>query len=149
MFATNSWTPVADMLNFQDEFDRLFNEFWTAPPTRPSVAAAPATFHVTQTEDAWRIDIPMAGIDPQYVNLEAAGTTLRVSVEPHGDLNPAAASRYEQSLTVPQFLDLETMRASHRYGMLQLTLPLKASVKPRRVQIEAAGEPATQLTSAA
>jgi HSP20 family protein len=50
-----------------------------------------------------------------------------------GDRN---VSRYEQTLIIPQFLDLEKLSASHRHGMLRLTLPLKESVKPRRVQIE-------------
>ena len=62
-----------------------------------------------------------------------------------GDKN---VSRYEQTLTIPQFLDLEKLTASHRHGMLRLTLPLKESVKPRRVQIETAVEEHKQLTGA-
>ena len=59
-----------------------------------------------------------------------------------GDKN---VSRYEQTLMVPQFLDLEKLTASHRHGMLRLTLPLKDSVKPRRVQIETQVEDHKQL----
>jgi hypothetical protein len=47
---------------------------------------------------------------------------------------------------IPQFLDLEKLTASHRHGMLRLTLPLKESVKPRRVQIETQVEDQKQLT---
>jgi HSP20 family molecular chaperone IbpA len=32
-------------------------------------------------------------------------------------------TRYEQTFTVPQFLDLDKLTASHRYGMLRLTVP--------------------------
>jgi hypothetical protein len=60
-----------------------------------------------------------------------------------GDKN---ISRYEQTLMIPQFLDLEKLTASHRHGMLRLTLPLKESVKPRRVQIETQVEDQKQLT---
>jgi HSP20 family molecular chaperone IbpA len=60
-----------------------------------------------------------------------------------------SSARYEQTITVPQFIDLDKLRASHRHGMLQLTLPLKESVKPRRVQIEAVtGGEKKQLTAA-
>jgi hypothetical protein len=31
---------------------------------------------------------------------------------------------------------LKGISASHRHGMLQLTLPVKESVKPRRIQID-------------
>src|SRR4051812_10383969 len=144
MFGANRWSPVADMLNFQKEFDRLFTDFWNELPAR--TAGATSSFQVNSTDDGWRIDIPMPGIDPQYVNLEVAGSTLNIRVQPHGDLNPGQASRYEQTLTVPQFLDLDKITATHRHGMLQLTVPLKESVKPRRIQIAGAEEHAKQLT---
>jgi HSP20 family molecular chaperone IbpA len=61
----------------------------------------------------------------------------------------SAVARYEQTLTVPQFLDIDKLTASHRHGMLRLTLPLKESVKPRRVQIDTQVEDQKQLTGAA
>jgi hypothetical protein len=50
---------------------------------------------------------------------------------------------------MPQFLDLEKIRASHHHGMLRLALPLKESVKPRRIQIETRTDDTKQLTGAA
>ena len=44
--------------------------------------------------------------------------------------------RYEQSFTIPQFLDVDKISASHKHGMLRLAIPLKESVKPRRIKIE-------------
>jgi HSP20 family molecular chaperone IbpA len=49
---------------------------------------------------------------------------------------------------VPQFLDLDQIKASYRHGMLQLTMPLKESVKPRRIQIENMTGDRKQLTAA-
>jgi HSP20 family molecular chaperone IbpA len=57
-------------------------------------------------------------------------------------------SRYEQTLTIPQFLDLDKLTASHRHGMLRLTVPLKESVKPRRTQIETQVEDQKELVGA-
>ena len=51
-------------------------------------------------------------------------------------------------MTVPQFLDVEKLTATHRHGMLQLTVPLKESVKPRRIQIDAQGADTRQLAAA-
>lgn len=137
MFGTIRRSPVSDILPFQKEFDRLFAEFWTELPTRTASSASPS-FHVNATDDAWCIDVPMPGIDPQYINLDVTGTTVNVRVEPHGEWRPSQTARYEQAFAVPEFLDLDRITASHRHGMLQLTLPLKDSVKPRRIAIEAA-----------
>jgi HSP20 family protein len=145
MFGLTRWNSFDDVFNFQREVDRLFNQFWSDLPTRTATATGPSpSFHVNQTDDGWRVDVPLPGIDPKDVSLEVAGNnlTIRAEVPSEGD---KSVSRYEQTLMIPQFLDLEKMTASHRHGMLRLTLPLKESVKPRRVQIETQVEDQKQL----
>jgi HSP20 family protein len=136
-----------DVFNFQRDVDRLFNQFWSDLPTR-TAAGSSAAFHVNTTDDGWRVDIPLPGIDPNDVSLEVAGHTLTIRTEVPRDGGDKNVSRYEQTLMIPQFLDLEKLHASHRHGMLRLTLPLKESVKPRRVQIETQGEDQKQLVGA-
>jgi len=149
MFGLTRWNSFDDVFNFQREVDRLFNQFWSDLPTRTAAGPAgpPPSFHVHQTEDGWRVDVPLPGIDPKDVSLEVAGNnlTIRAEIPSEGD---TSVSRYEQTLMIPQFLDLEKMTASHRHGMLRLTLPLKESVKPRRVQIETQVEDQKQLAGA-
>lgn len=134
MFGLTRWNRVDDVFNFQREVDRLFNQFWNDLPTR-TAGGHPASFQVHATDDGWRIDVPLPGIDPQNVHLEAAGTTLTIRAEEPQEGN-AQPLRYEQSFAIPQFLDLEKISASHRHGMLRLTVPLRESVKPRRINIE-------------
>jgi HSP20 family protein len=139
------WNRVDDVFNFQREVDRLFNQFWSDLPSRPAPAGSSPSFQATATEDGWRIDIPIPGIDPKDVNLDVAGSTLSIRAEASGGENETR--RYEQSFTIPQFLDLEKLSASHRHGMLRLTLPFKESVKPRRIKIETQDEGQKQLVS--
>jgi HSP20 family protein len=142
------WNRVDDVFNFQREVDRLFNQFWSDLPTRPATPnGSSQSFHVNASEDGWRIDIPVPGIDPKDVHLDVAGNTLSIHAESgQGDKEPSVF-RYEQSFTIPPFLDLEKLSASHRHGMLRLTLPLKDSVKPRRIQIETQDEDQKQLAA--
>ena len=147
MFGLTRWTPFDEVFNFQREVDRLFNQFWSDLPTRTANAASPS-FQVRTDDEGWRVDVPLPGIDPKNVTLEVAGTTLTIRAEEPGEKG-TPVSRFEQTVTVPQFLDLDKVTASHRHGMLQLTLPLKESVKPRRIridQIETADQ--KQLTAA-
>ena len=99
------------------------------------------------TDDGWRIDIPLPGIDPKDVSVEVAGNNLTIRAEsPAENTDNKTISSYEQTFTVPPFLDLEKLMASHRHGMLRLTLPLKDSVKPRRaIQIAMQAEDEKQL----
>jgi HSP20 family protein len=144
MFGLTRWNSFDDVFNFQREVDRLFNQFWSDLPTRTAAGSSPS-FQVNPTDDGWRVDIPLPGIDPKDVSLEVAGNNLTIRAEVPGEDRDKNVSRYEQTFTVPQFLDIEKLSASHRHGMLRLTLPLKESVKPRRVQIETQVEDQKQL----
>ena len=140
------WNSFDDVFNFQRDVDRLFNQFWSDLPTRTAAASSSPSFQVNTTDDGWRVDVPLPGIDPKDVSLEVAGNNLTIRAESSIEGNDRNVSRYEQTLLIPQFLDLEKLTASHRHGMLRLTLPLKESVKPRRVQIETQVEDQKQLT---
>src|SRR5687768_11206691 len=75
------WNRVDDVFTFQPEVDRLFNQFWSELPTRPTAANSSPSFQVNASEDGWRIDVPIPGIDPKDVNLDVAGNTLSIRAE--------------------------------------------------------------------
>ena len=148
MFGLTRWNSFDDVFNFQRDVDRLFNQFWSDLPTRTaarSSAGSSPSFQVNTTDDGWRVDVPLPGIDPKDVSLEVAGNNLTIRAEVPSEGGEKNVSRYEQTLVIPHFLDLEKLHASHRHGMLRLTLPLKESVKPRRIQIETQMEDQKQL----
>jgi HSP20 family protein len=133
MFNTTRWAPFDDIFNFQGEVDRIFNRFRHDLPTR--TPAATPSFQVQTTDDEWQVEVPLPGIDPKHVQLEVAGNTLSIRVDVPGEKQREGLRR-EQTLSIPPFLDLEKLSASHQHGMLRLTLPVKDAVRPRRVQIQ-------------
>ena len=154
MFSQNRWSPLSDVFRFQREVDRLFNEYRSDPQneyrsdTRSRAAAGTSpSFQVNATDEGWRVDVPLPGIDPKDVVVEVAGNTLAIRVDAPGDDNGTGGA-YEQTLTIPPFLDCEKISAAHRHGMLRLTLPIKDSVKPRRVQIDSPAEDPKTLAGA-
>ena len=146
MLGMTRWNSVDDFFTFQRQLESVFDQFWNELPVRTAAGHSPS-FQVTTTNDGWRVDVPLPGIDPRNVNLDVAGHRLTIRAEQPA-ANDAAAVRFEQSFTVPQFLDVERISASLRHGMLQLTLPVKDSVKPRRIQIEGVADQ-KQIQSAA
>ena len=146
MLGLTRWNSVDDFFTLRRQLESVFDQFWNELPDRTAAGHSPS-FQVTTTDDGWRIDVPLPGIDPRHVNLDAAGHTVTIRAEQPASSN-ASAARYEQSFAVPQFLDVEKMSASYRHGMLQLALPLKDSVKPRRIRIEGVTDQ-KQIASAA
>ena len=137
---------VDDFFTFKRQIESVFDQFWNELPGRTAAGHSPS-FQVTTTDDGWRVDVPLPGIDPRNVNLDAAGHTVTIRADQPASIDTAAA-RYEQSFALPQFLDVEQISASYRHGMLQLTLPLKDSVRPRRIPIDGVTDQ-KQIASAA
>jgi HSP20 family protein len=146
MFGQTRRSPFEDIFNFQREADRLFNQLWSELPSRTTGSTVNYPFQVHTSPESWEIELPMPGIDPKQVAIDVAGSTITVRAEQNGGRYDGE-TRYEQTMTVPQFLDLDKITATHRHGMLVLTLPLKDSVKPRRVQIDGVAETQKQLTT--
>ncbi|HEY8550488.1 MAG TPA: Hsp20/alpha crystallin family protein [Vicinamibacterales bacterium] len=146
MFGLTRWDPIEEIFNFQREVDRLFDRFWSDLPSRTSFSSS--SFQVNTTDEGWRIEVPLPGVAPEHINLEVTGNTLSIKAEQPGDKD-RGARKYEQTMTVPQFLDVEKLTATHEHGMLRLNIPLKESVKPRRIQIETTGGEQRQLAAAA
>jgi HSP20 family protein len=138
MFGMTRGTSLDDVLNLHREVDRLFNQAWSEMPLRSAVSASPSIpFHVRSTDDGWRVEVPLPGIDPNHVRIEAAGSTVSIRVETPRDEQHGSQTRFEQTVAVPQFADLDKLSATHRHGMLSLTIPIKDSVKPRQIEIQA------------
>jgi HSP20 family protein len=146
MFGQTRWSPFEDIFNFQREADRLFNQLWSELPSRTTDSAVNYPFRVHTNSESWEVELPMPGIDPKQVSIDVAGNAISVRAEQDGGRHDGQ-TRYAQTMTVPQFLDLDKVTATHRHGMLVLTLPLKDSVKPRRIQIDGIAETQKQLTS--
>jgi len=141
MFGMPRWTSLDDVLNLHREVDRLFNQAWSEMPLRGATSASPSIpFQVRAADDGWRVDVPLPGIDPDHVRIEAAGSTISIRVETPRDEQHGSQTRFEQTVAVPQFADLDKLSATHRHGMLSLTIPIKDSVKPRQIEIHAYDE---------
>lgn len=148
MFGMSRWNSFDDVFNLHREVDRLFNQVWSEMPLRPALNASPsAPFQVRSSDDGWTVDVPMPGIDPRDVKLEAAGQTLTIRAESKSDDKDGPSYKFEETLTVPQFVDLDKLTATHRHGMLRLALPIKESVKPRRIEIQVQRDDHKQLSA--
>lgn len=146
MFGITRRNPFEDLFGFQREVDRLFQQAWREWPARSGHVPS-NSFQVAANDEGWRFDVPMPGIDPAHVTLEVAGNVLSIRAEVPVEGRDTREVVFEQTVTLPQYLDVDRLTATHRHGLLQVQVPLKDAVKPRRVEIQAAPDQ-KQLTAA-
>lgn len=88
------------------------------------------------------------GVAPENMTIDVVGRTLHVRGERTMQKDETAEpvvgeiryGRFEREVTLPEEIDSEKVQATYRHGMLELTLPLKESAKPHRIEIQTAPE---------
>jgi HSP20 family protein len=146
------WEPVRELNTIQNEMNRLFNTFFETSGTQGGGQAAgrrwlPAMDLVESGEDfVLRADLP--GLSENDVNIELEDNVLTVSGERKSEHEERkegyyrlerASGAFSRSLTLPEGVDPEKVRASFDRGVLEVRIPKPEQRKPRKVTISAGG----------
>ncbi|MFF7970146.1 Hsp20 family protein [Streptomyces sp. NPDC007905] len=141
-------------LNPLVEFDELLNQM--SGLLESTVGAAPAAAwtplaDVSESEDAFHIEIELPGVKSKDINVEANGPELVVTGEIKERERKGVLRRstrrvgaFEYRLRLPGELDTDKIKADMHDGVLSITVPKAEAARPRRVQISESGEGARE-----
>jgi HSP20 family protein len=142
------WTPMGHLQSFQDEMNRMFNQFfrggsgeegswghytWTPP------------VDIYETDDALVFTADLPGVSKDEVSIEVHQNTLTLRGERKRDAAvkednyhrlERAYGSFQRSFVLPTVVDQEKVQATYREGILELHLPKLESAKPRRIAIQ-------------
>jgi HSP20 family protein len=145
--AIAQWTPMRNLQSFQDEMNRMFNQFfrggnggeaswghytWTPP------------VDIYETDDALVFQAELPGVSKEEVSLEIHQNTLILRGErKHTAEVPAdryhrterAYGPFHRSFVLPAMVDQEHVQATYHDGVLELRLPKSAAARPKRIAI--------------
>jgi HSP20 family protein len=150
------WEPVRELNTIQSEMNRLFNTFFDAPTTTNGAGNRsfrrwiPAMDLVeTEGEFVLRADLP--GLSEEDVNIELEDNVLTIKGERKAEHEERkegyyrverSSGAFSRSLTLPEGVDAEAVKASFDRGVLEVRIPKPEERKPRKVAISVgAGEP--------
>jgi HSP20 family protein len=137
------WSPFEELTSLHREMDRVFGRAFgdvQSAPASQAAAFAPA-IEVASEKDGWNVRLALPGVEPKDVHIEVAGNTLTVKGERRREIkaepymSEITYGRFERTLQLPESIDGEKVAASYRNGLLELKLPLRESVKPRKIEI--------------
>lgn len=143
MLSMTRWNPFEELTGLHREMDRVFGRYvGDERAGTPASAWVPAT-EIDRDDDGWKIRVALPGVDPKNVSVDLNGNNLTVT----GERKRAGADgrghsefhygRFERAFTLPAHVDAEKVRADYAHGVLELTLPLAETAKPRRIAIGA------------
>ena len=140
MLSMTRWNPFEELGTLHREMDRVFGRYVGDGP-----AAGPAWTPATEVrtgDDGWTVRMALPGIEPNQVHVDLHGGSLTISGERtrtetdgNGYASEIRYGRFERAFTLPAKVDAEKVSAHYENGMLELTLPLAETAKPRRIAI--------------
>jgi HSP20 family protein len=146
------WEPVRELNSIQNEMNRLFNTFFDAPtPGNGTLAQRrwiPA-MDLLETDDDLVLRADLPGLSEDDVNIEVEDNVLTITGERKAEHEERkegyyrverASGSFTRSLTLPEGIDPEKVRANFDRGVLEVRIPKPEQRKPRKVTISAGGE---------
>jgi HSP20 family protein len=154
------WEPARELGTIQSEMNRLFNTFFEPQPGNGGAAPrrwVPAMDLVEREgEYVLRADLP--GVAESDVTIELDDRVLTVAGERQAEHEQRSEGYYRieraygsfsRSLTLPDGVDPEAIKAGFDNGVLEVRIPKPEERKPRKVAITAGAgaQPAVETTA--
>ena len=141
------WDPLREAAALHTELSRLMNGLFEGNE-RQTQAWVP-TLDVWETDDSVHYAFDLPGLTQDAIHVEVEDGTLTVSAtrerEQHKDTDKF--HRYERrfgtfsrSIGLPQGVSENDVKASYTNGVLGITVPKPEQPKPKRIEVEVAGE---------
>lgn len=130
------WSPM-----FPD-----MDEFFA--PQSSDMAFSPA-MDVYEDKDNVVVETPLAGIDPEKVNIEIEDNILKISgkSEHSSEVDDKRFYRREwrtgsfyRAVALPKAVDGSKAEASYDKGVLKITVPRREEAKPKAIKVKAVGQ---------
>lgn len=160
MLEIRKWTPFKELSTLHEEMDELFKKtFGTMGGlTRgflgeswyPSIES-----FIKKGNFVVHCEIP--GIDPKNIDISMVGNTLTIKGERKASeeikredylLNEVCYGSFERTLTLPEGVKADNIRANYGKGILEITMPVEKAALPRKVTIEVEGTGEEKLKKA-
>lgn len=145
---SSPWDPFRDMSLLQERMNRLFEDTLartrTAEDEFPMGSWMPAV-DVFETEDRVVIRVDLPGVDPKDIDLKVEDGTLILKGERRfatGEKREdflrieRAYGAFHRNFRLPTTVDYGKVDASHRDGVLQISLTKKSSSRPQAIKID-------------
>jgi HSP20 family protein len=141
------WTPMGNLASFQNEMNRMFNDFvhgGNGDEAGSGLGYWTPAVDMHETDDGFVIKAELPGVAKDDVSIDVHQHTLTL----RGQRTHESAVKneryhrvertygtFQRSFVLPAMVDQENVQATYKDGVLELRLPKSEAAKPKRIAI--------------
>jgi HSP20 family protein len=147
------WDPFRDLMNLQDEVNRLFRRSFfreVEPGTRAESSAtwAPA-LDMYESDSALTVEAELPGLEAKDIEISLEDDILHIKgerkftdevKEENYHRIERAYGYFERNVPLPRKVDKDKVAATVTDGVLKIEMPKAEETKPRQIPIKVEGE---------
>ncbi len=140
------WDPFRDLATLRERMNRLFEEAYTSRGEKKDMVASTwnPSVDIYETENELVLKAELPGVDEDDIEIKIEDSTLTLKgdrkfeketkEENYHRIERSYGSFY-RSFTLPRNIDQDKIKAESENGILKVTMPKKAELKPKKVKI--------------
>ncbi len=124
------------MGDFFSDFDRAFGSLLNSNSALNEYRVEPEV-NVHETEDHFLLSFDFPGVKKEDIHVEVKDNVLSVTGERISSTgNRKGVGRYQQSLTLPTFVQADRVEAHYENGVLNVALPKVVKAEGKKVEVQ-------------
>lgn len=136
----------ASSLSLLNDFDRIFNDFWTDFPTA-STANMPRVDIRDNGEGKYILEAELPGLTEKDVKVSIEKHILTISSVKEEDKNEKLDgyvirerrhTSFQRSFVLPEGVDETAVQAEFKHGVLTLEIPRLPEAQPKKIEVKIA-----------
>ncbi len=145
------WDPFRDMVTLRDRMNRLFEEAFAGRGEKGEMVSGSwypsVDIHEKEKELVLTAELP--GVDEKDIDIEIEGNTLTIKGEKEMEKETReedyhrierSYGSFYRSFSLPSYVIPDKIKAEHTDGLLRITMPKKAELKPKKVKVLKSGK---------
>ncbi len=140
------WKPFQDSLGLQDRINGIFNDQLDAwPRNQENLMAWDPSTDIYEDKDEYLFKMELPGVNREDLEIELTNQTLTIKGEKKDsqDVKKEQYHRIEtisgafyRSFRLPKTVDNQKIKASLKYGILEVRVPKQEEAKPKSIPIQ-------------
>jgi HSP20 family protein len=139
------WEPLMDLVAMQERMNKIFDETFSRGTLDQVAGVWLPAVDIVEKGDEIILTMELPGVDQEAIDIKVAEDVLTIKGERRLEEETKREDyhrlerpygKFSRSFSLPDTVEQEKLKASHKDGILRIVLHKKGETKPKQIKVE-------------